>query len=137
MEVKLFNEIITNVNKLIDNCEAVIGDITCSNDIDNMSLKQLRTKSEDCKSLLSDMTKIVSSELYHLLGMGNLTVVQQSQFIARIQVLLAYRPDIQLIASLCIPSTPKIPTKNEYKLSLLSNRKLKVSSEARLKRKNT
>lgn len=134
MEVKLFDEIMINLNNLIAKCESTVGNITCKDDIENLPLKQVRCLIDDCRDILSDMTKIVTNELYHIIGMGNLTVVQQSKFTSRIQLLLTYRPDIQCIASIVIPNTPKIPTKNEHKLSVLSNVKLSISSEARLKK---
>ena len=117
MEEKLFYKVTDKLNDLISSSEAHV--IRSKEEFDNLSLKQLRTRIENAKKIISDMDIIMQVEMYHILGMGDLTMSQQSIFISKIKKLCSYRSYLKAIAGYQIQSTPTIPEKSNYNCKVL------------------
>ena len=64
------------------------------------------------------MTKVAMVDLYHIIGMAELTPPQMMKFTYAIQKYLQYRPTIKAIAKHLdsIFELPKIPVETQYKL---------------------
>lgn len=124
MESNNFNIIINTLDDLINKCEQTIGDIKSKADIDNMTLNQVRTMVTECRQLYSQMDKINQTDLYHIIGMGKLTVTQRNIFWAKLEKFLTYRPDLHNLSTLNIPDTPNIPAQTSYTLKALGNVKV-------------
>ncbi len=121
MEVKNFNIIITNLNNLINRCEKTIGHIKSKDDIDNMTLKDIREMITQCRLIYGEMDKVNTIDLYHIIGMGNLSASQRLIFWNRMEKFLSYRPDLHNICTLNIPDTPGIPATTSFKCKVLGN----------------
>ena len=125
MESKVFEEIYNNLLKRVEWCDARIGPIKKKEDFNNLTVKDYLELLATSRTLQSDMDKILV-ETYHIIGMGNLTAKQQSQFISLLKRFLDYRSDLKMLAShKDAKSTPNIPTNSTYQLSILSNVTLK------------
>lgn len=129
MEVKEFNTIIKTIESLTEQCEKTIGHIKSKDDLDNMSLKQLRETVAQCRCIYGQMDKINTTELYHIIGMGKLSGAQRNKFWSKMETFLSYRPDLHNICNLNIPETPGIPAQSSYKLKVLGNITLTNSKE--------
>lgn len=121
MEVKLFEEIYNNLMERANWCDTVLGPIKSKSDLENISVKQYLEMKDKCKTLLSDMDKIYT-EFEHIIGMGNLTVQQQSKLLSAMRKFTNYRSDIKCIAAHSdANSVPTLPGLSTYQLSVLSN----------------
>ena len=71
------------------------------------------------------MDQIIQKDLYHIIGMGNLTVSQHNLFIKLIKEYLSFRSDMKTIAGpFSIENIPGLPSQSEYKLARFGNIKL-------------
>ena len=77
------------------------------------------------------MTKIAMVDLYHSIGMGDLSVPQMMKFIFLMKAYLAYRPNIKSISKGfdSITELPKIPVKTKFKLLALCDLTLTVGED--------
>ena len=72
------------------------------------------------------MDAIISTDLYHIIGMGELTVTQTNTFLKLIKEYMSFRLDIKTIASnLTVENIPGLPSQSEYKLARFGNIVLK------------
>lgn len=121
MESKIFEEIYNNLLKRVEWCDAHINPIKKKEDFNSLTVKDYLELLATSRTLQSDMDKILV-ETYHIIGMGNLTVRQQSQFISLLKRFLDYRSDLKVLSSHGdAKSTPNIPTDSVYQLSILSS----------------
>ena len=68
------------------------------------------------------MTEIAMVDSYHIIGMGNLSAVQSTQFTKLLNKYLSYRSDIKAISNLGeISNLPKLPTISKFKLLQLGD----------------
>ena len=74
-----------------------------------------------CKEECVLMTKICMVDLYHIIGMGNLSPQQMMKFVYRMRDYLQYRPVIKRIAEklVSIYDLPELPVKTKFKLLAL------------------
>ena len=91
MEEKVFNKVMGNMNYVIKNCQEIDGAYH-RNEINHRHLMKAR-------SLQGDMDKILMKELYHIIGMGDLTIEQNNKFTKVVERLSCYRPVVKTVAS--------------------------------------
>jgi hypothetical protein len=99
-------------------CMAYLDGINSTDDLSKLTLVRAAELKNFCIQEENTMTNIVMVDLYHVIGMGNLTPPQMMQFTYAIQEYLKYRPTIKAIVKHLdsIMSLPKIPVKTQYKL---------------------
>lgn len=116
-----FDKLITALDLRINNCKHNLSAIKTTVDLELLTIAQARDLKAFCIKELDTMTKILMVDLYHIIGMGDLTPIQMMKFIYKIKQYAEFRPDVKAIASQLnsIEVLPKIPTKTKFKLLAL------------------
>lgn len=102
-------------------CHSYLNDIQNTADLNKITLAKAAELKKFCIEEENIMTNIVMVDLYHVIGMGDLSPVQMMQFTYSIKEYLEYRPIIKAIVKNLdsIMNLPKIPVKTQYKLQRL------------------
>ncbi len=118
MDKVQFNIIMSALNARKITCMAYLDGINTTDDLGRLTLAKAADLRNFCIQEEMTMTNIVMVDLYHVIGMGNLTPPQMMQFTYAVQKYLEYRPTIKALAKHLesIISLPKIPVKTQYKL---------------------
>jgi hypothetical protein len=121
VEAAKFNLIYENLKSRVDWCDEHLGPILCKKDLLRLTLEQYIELIGRCKTLKSEMDKIYA-EWYHIIGMGNLSAVQNGKLFALIKRFSLYRSDIKCLAdNASMDKIPDIPTSSKYKLTVLGD----------------
>ena len=118
MNKETFNEIIGSLQRRINFCKGMLGDIHTTEDLSQISLARAAAIAELCAKEEVIMTKICMVDLYHIIGMGQLSPTQMMKFTFKMQEYLSYRPTIKVLAQKLdkIGELPNIPVKTRFKL---------------------
>lgn len=118
MEKEIFNEIIQSLQLRINFCKGFLGDIHSTEDLKNVTLKRAAAIKQLCTEEETIMTKICMVDLYHIIGMGQLSPTQMMKFTYLMQEYLSFRPTIKVLAQKLdsLTSIPTIPVKTRFKL---------------------
>lgn len=118
MEKIEFQKIMEALDNRLRACSNHLRNINSTNDLGRLTLNTAVDLQSFCKAEEEVMTKIAMVDLYHVIGMGQLTPPQMMQFTYAIQKYLQYRPTIKAIAKGLdsIFDLPKIPVETQYKL---------------------
>ena len=121
MKKEEFDLVISALQERLDNCEKYLGEIKTTEDLKNITIGQALELKDFCVAEVEKMTKIAMVDLYHIIGMGDLSVPQMMKFIFLMKAYLAYRPNIKSISKGfdSITELPKIPVKTKFKLLAL------------------
>ena len=121
MKKEEFDLVIGALQERLDNCEKYLGEIKTTEDLKNITIGQALELRDFCVAEVEKMTKIAMVDLYHIIGMGDLSVPQMMKFIFLMKAYLAYRPNIKSISKGfdSITELPKIPVKTKFKLLAL------------------
>lgn len=121
MKKEEFDLVIGALQERLDNCEKYLGGIKTTEDLKNITIKQALELRDFCVAEVEKMTKIAMVDLYHIIGMGDLSVPQMMKFVFLMKAYLAYRPNIKSISKGfdSITELPKIPVKTKFKLLAL------------------
>lgn len=119
MENNNYNNMMKRLCGLVRKCEDTVACVKCKEDLEQLPLQSVIKMTETARSLLGEMDIIANTELYHILGMGDLTPMQELAFIDVIKQFLKYRPYVKSIASFVIPKVPTIPDTTGYKCKVL------------------
>ena len=121
MKKEEFDLVIGALQERVDNCEKYLGEIKTTEDLKNITIGQALELRDFCVAEVEKMTKIVMVDLYHVIGMGDLSVPQMMKFVFMMKAYLAYRPNIKSISKGfdSITELPKIPVKTKFKLLAL------------------
>lgn len=121
MKKEEFDLVIGALQERLDNCEKYLGEIKTTEDLKNITIGQALELRDFCVAEVEKMTKIVMVDLYHIIGMGDLSVPQMMKFIFMMKAYLAYRPNIKSISKGfdSMTNLPKIPVKTKFKLLAL------------------
>lgn len=121
MKKEEFDLVIGALQERLDNCEKYLGEIKTTEDLKNITIKQALELRDFCVAEVEKMTKIAMVDLYHIIGMGDLSVPQMMKFVFMMKAYLAYRPNIKSISKGFDSMTdlPKIPVKTKFKLLAL------------------
>jgi len=129
-----FEKITTALEIRIGACEQYLGHIKTTEDLSNITVKDLAELRLFCKREVGIMTQIAMVDFYHVIGMGNLTAVQEATFVKRMKQYLRYRPNVKHLAkeldNLNLDSLPEIPAKTKFKLMALCDLTLFSSKAA-------
>lgn len=121
MKKEEFDLVISALQERVDNCEKYLGEIQTTEDLKNITIGQALELRDFCVAEVEKMTKIAMVDLYHIIGMGDLSVPQMMKFVFMMKAYLAYRPNIKSISKGfdSITELPKIPVKTKFKLLAL------------------
>ena len=128
MKKEEFDLVINALQERVDNCEKYLSNIKTTEDLKNITIGQALELRDFCVAEVEKMTKIVMVDLYHIIGMGDLSVPQMMKFVFLMKAYLAYRPNIKSISKGfdSITELPKIPVKTKFKLLALCDLTLTV-----------
>ena len=131
MKKEEFDLVIGALQERLDNCEKYLGEIKTTEDLKNITIGQALELRDFCVAEVEKMTKIAMVDLYHIIGMGDLSVPQMMKFVFLIKAYLAYRPNIKSISKGfdSITELPKIPVKTKFKLLALCDLTLTVGED--------
>ena len=131
MKKEEFDLVINALQERLDNCEKYLGEIQTTEDLKNITIKQALELKDFCVAEVEKMTKIAMVDLYHIIGMGDLSVPQMMKFIFLMKAYLSYRPNIKSISKGFDSMTdlPKIPVKTKFKLLALCDLTLTVGED--------
>ena len=131
MKKEEFDLVINALQERLDNCEKYLGEIQTTEDLKNITIKQALELRDFCVAEVEKMTKIAMVDLYHIIGMGDLSVPQMMKFIFLMKAYLAYRPNIKSISKGfdSMTNLPKIPVKTKFKLLALCDLTLTVGED--------
>ena len=129
-----FDKITTALETRISECKKYLTNIKTTDDLANMTLKDLAALREFCKKESAVMTEIIMVDFYHIIGMGNLTAIQEAKFIKQMKKYMSFRTNMKSLASqlntLSLDDLPEIPAKSKFKLKALCDLTLYSSKEA-------
>ena len=131
MKKEEFDLVISALQERLDNCEKYLGEIQTTEDLKNITIGQALELRDFCVAEVEKMTKIAMVDLYHIIGMGDLSVPQMMKFVFLMKAYLAYRPNIKSISKGfdSITELPKIPVKTKFKLLALCDLTLTVGED--------
>ena len=131
MKKEEFDLVISALQERLDNCEKYLGEIKTTEDLKNITIGQALELKDFCVAEVEKMTKIAMVDLYHIIGMGDLSVPQMMKFVFLMKAYLAYRPNIKSISKGfdSITELPKIPVKTKFKLLALCDLTLTVGED--------
>jgi hypothetical protein len=118
MNKETFNEIINSLQRRVDLCYLYLAGIYDTEDLSHISLASAHALKQFCVEEETIMTKICMVDLYHIIGMGQLSPTQMMKFTFKMQEYLSYRPTIKVLAQKLdkIGELPNIPVKTRFKL---------------------
>jgi hypothetical protein len=118
MNKETFNEILGSLQRRVDLCYGYLADIYNTEDLSKISLARAHALKQFCVEEETIMTKICMVDLYHIIGMGQLSPTQMMKFTYLMQQYLSYRPTIKVLAQHLnkIGELPNIPVKTRFKL---------------------
>ena len=123
MKKEIFSKIQARLEARISKCELFLCDIETTKDLLKLSIERARALQQFCREEEATMTKFVQCDLYHLIGMGNLTPPQMTKLTYLTKDWLKYRPAIKTIAMNFdkISQLPSLPAASAYKLKTWSD----------------
>lgn len=107
-----------SLNARIDVCKKYLDDITDKNDLENLTISQIKELKAFCDDEVVRQTNILMIDLYHIIGMCDLNASQLTRLTKLIKAYSSYRPDIKAIAKndfTNIYDLPKIPQSTKFK----------------------
>lgn len=118
MNKELFIKIQANLETRISRCSMYLDSLKTTDDLKKLTIEQAQQLQRFCKSEEAAMTSIMQTDLYHILGMGNLTPPQMMKFTYLIRDYLQYRGTLKTLAFNFekISSIPGLPVSAAYRL---------------------
>lgn len=136
MRKDLFIKIQAMLEAKIAACRLYLDPVRTTEDLRKLTIEQAQTLQRFCRQEEATMTKFVQGDLYHIIGMANLTPPQMMKLTYLTRDWLQYRGNIKSLAMNFdkISQLPKLPTSMAYKiktvdLTLTSNLEAFISSE--------
>lgn len=117
MNKETFERFMTLLQVRIDKCELFLGGIKTTDDFKKLTIQEALELQNFCRAEEALQTKIVQCDLYHIIGMGDLTPPQMMKFTYGIKEYLKYRSTIKTIAMNFdkISTLPGLPVSSFYK----------------------
>lgn len=113
-----YSKIMNCLDERISQCSNRLDKIVDSSSIESLSIAEAKELKKFCVDEVATMTRICMVDLYHIIGMGNLTGVQMTKFISKFKKYVSYRPDIKKISKhlASFDDIPKLPSKTRFRL---------------------
>lgn len=118
MNAELYTKIQTRLETRISKCELNLYGIETTEDLKKLTIERAQHLQRFCRDEEAVMTRFVQNDLYHLIGMGNLTAPQMTKLTYLTKDWLKYRSTIKAIAMNFdkISQLPGLPVHSSYKL---------------------
>ena len=118
MNKETFNKIQSRLETRIIKCEQFLYGIETTDDLKKLTVEQAQHLQRFCRDEEAVMTRFVQNDLYHLIGMGNLTAPQMTKLTYLTKDWLKYRSTIKAIAMNFdkISQLPGLPVNSSYRL---------------------
>ena len=116
MKTSDFKGIKTILNKYISQSASITDLCVVDNEInlDHLTVGQVKELTEKARDLQSKTDMFLKDELYHIIGMGNLSASQVATLNKLVKEITSHRSVVKLVAS--VPTLPtKITTTSKYK----------------------
>ena len=110
-----FEKIIKNYTIVADDCETFVKLFENGQSIEDLTIKAFKELQIKARNLQSKSDSILHNELYHLIGMGNLTPIQTQKLCAVIKKIASARSYFKPIATYVLNKLPEVPDKSSYK----------------------
>lgn len=81
MRIQTFNTIQNKLNKIIKDKEDFILNIKKKPKISTWTIEELQNSLKEARRIQSDCDKFLTADLYHILGMGKLTITQTNKIL--------------------------------------------------------
>ena len=123
MNNKDFKRMINNINGLITSADKLKTTVESKPELDDFSIKELKSMVSLARSLQGSQDKIFTQELYHVLGMADLSAAQSSAFCKKIKEFASYRHTIKYLCTYPIDTLPVAPVctnTTEYECKVLN-----------------
>lgn len=122
MKKEQFQIIYSAITLRVELCRTKLDNINSREDLQKLTIREAQELRDFCTNEVSIMTKICQTDLYHIIGMGELTPPQMTQFCFAVRDYLQYRSIVKTLASHfnSISLLPNIPTESSYELSALA-----------------
>ena len=108
MEATVFNTIMKNLDDMTTKCQEIkavaLGGTEALRALKVEDYNKIVTTAQQ---LHSKMDKVMQNEVYHIIGMGKMSMVQMSKFTSAVKRLGECRTAVKLIASLTTATTNK------------------------------
>lgn len=120
MNKDTFDTILTSVESHTRRCQELIGDLQTVEDLKKKTLAEAQVIQSFCRRELSFMDRVCTADIYHIIGMGNLSPTQMMKFTYAIHDYLSFRSTIKTLAMNLekISAIPTIPVRSKYQLTL-------------------
>lgn len=118
MKKELFEEIIGSLEARRKLCFEHLGAVHTTDDLKELSLAKAAELKRFCVEEVDVMTKICMVDLYHIIGMGNLSPTQMMEFTYKMKDYLSYRPRMKVLSQHLntIEGLPTLPITTKFKL---------------------
>ena len=118
-----FQKMMEALEGRLELCKQNVGSIKDTDSIRQLTIQSAVDLKSFCVAEEEVMTRIVMVDLYHIIGMAELTPPQMMKFTYTIQKYLKYRPTVKAIAKSLdsIFELPVIPVETRYKLQGLGD----------------
>ena len=116
MEREQFKKLMATIELRAIKCQIYLEKIHTTEDLRKLTIAQAAEIKEFCVEEEIIMTNIAMVDLYHVIGMGDLSPIQMSQFIYTVKEYLSYRSVIKAISKHLdsIIELPKIPVATKF-----------------------
>jgi len=113
-----FNTIVSKLQERVNGCRFYLDIIKDKESLSHLSVEEVLKIKLFCDKELVKQTRILMVDVYHIIGMGNLSVSQLCTFNKLIKEYSSYRPDIKAISKwdTKLSSLPNVPKKTSFKL---------------------
>lgn len=118
MRANEFNAIKTVLNNFIGQSAEVSTNCVVDGkmDLDHLTMGQVKNLSTTARSLQSKTDQFLKQDLYHIIGMGNLSASQSATLNKLVKEVTGYRTIIKMVAALALPTLPsKVDKVSTYK----------------------
>lgn len=127
MKDKLFENVFANYEQIANDCNQFVILFTDKSMLNTIPFNELNAKLEQAKILQSKADLILTTELYHLLGMGNLNAAQTSKICKVVRSISFSRSYLKPFISYSLPTFPTTMGKSTYnckiaKINLVASR---------------
>ena len=131
MNKEIFTKLQANLETRITRCGIYLERLKTTADLRKLTLEQAQQLQKFCKEEEAAMTKLAQLDLYHIIGMGDLTPPQMMKFTYLVKEYLQYRGLIKTIAFNFdkISALPGLPVTSAYKLNAFENITLFTGAE--------
>ena len=122
MNKETFEIIKTNLEARVNECKAHLDHIITTDDLKTITVGEAQELKAWASKEGAIMTEIVMVDFYHIIGMGELTVLQTNAFIKLIKEYMSYRSDLKTIgAHFSLDNLPNLPSTSEFTLKQLGD----------------